>query len=100
MKRFTVAVLVAAVAVPLTLGGCRLDSARGRTQIILTGESFVSGSDAVQKANTIIKNSAACGCRAISIGGYGAADEGMVVGVPILLDCPSGTTLFPIGTCQ
>lgn len=102
MKRMTVAMLVTAVAVPLSLGGCQFNPLPqgGRTQIVLSGESFVSGAEAIQKANTIIGNAAACGCRAISVGGYGAADEGMVVGVPVLLDCPSGTTLLPLGTCQ
>jgi hypothetical protein len=102
MKKMTVAILITAVAVLLALGGYQLNTFTrgGRTQLVLAGESFVSGADAIQKANTIIKNAAACGCRAISVGGYGAADAGMVVGVPVLLDCPSGTTLLPIGTCQ
>jgi hypothetical protein len=77
------------------LGGCAQRS--GGTQIVLLGESFASGSEAVNEVNTAIANAAAAGCEAISVGGYGAAGEGLVIGVPVLVDCPRGTTLLPNG---
>lgn len=44
-----------------------------------------------------ISNAAGSGCRAVSVGGYGAGGEGLVIGVPVLLDCPQGTRLLPTG---
>ncbi len=78
------------------LGGC----AQGTdgTRIVLLGESFASGSEAVNEVNNKIVNAAAAGCKAISVGGYGAAGEGLVIGVPVLVDCPRGTALLPDGT--
>ena len=101
MRRITVVSLVAIVAILVTLGGCQLfrSTPQGGTQVIVVGESFVSGSEAVQEANNFVTNAAACGCRAISVGGYGAGGEALVFGVPVLLDCPSATTLLPDGTC-
>ena len=68
------------------------------TQIILLGESFASGPEAVQEANKRIANATSSGCKAISVGGYGASGERLIIGVPVLLECPLGTQLLPDGT--
>ncbi|MFV2005470.1 MAG: hypothetical protein ACC650_09695 [Gammaproteobacteria bacterium] len=68
------------------------------TQIILLGESSASGSDAVMEANNKVTNAAGSGCKAISVGGYATGGEGLIIGVPVLLDCPLNTQLLPDGT--
>jgi len=69
-----------------------------RTQIILLGQSYASGDEAVKEANNAAENAAGSGCNAISVGGFGAAGEGLLIGVPVLVDCPYGTSLLPDGT--
>lgn len=68
------------------------------TQIVLLGESNASGAEAVQEANNKVVNAAGSGCEAISVGGYGAGGEGLVIGVPVLVKCPVNTRLLPDGT--
>ena len=72
------------------------------TQIVLLGESFATGSEAVREVNLAIQNAATSNCQAISVGGYAAAgdfiERGLVIGVPVLVECPQGTRLLPNGT--
>ena len=87
--------------VPLLLSavlvtGC--SQLRGQ-QWIVAGQSSVSGDEAVREANNFVANAAAHGCKAISVGGFGAGGEGLIIGVPVLLDCPLGApALTPTGT--
>jgi len=68
------------------------------TQIILLGESHASGADAVQEATNKVNNAASSGCKAVSVGGYATGGEGLIIGVPVLVDCPLNTQLLPDGT--
>ena len=70
------------------------------TEIVLIGDSFATGAEAAIEANNIIQNAAAGGCKAISVGGYGAAAEGKEIGVVVLVQCPQGTRLLPNGQVQ
>lgn len=81
-----------AILAGLALTGCPPPPS---TQIVIVGESFASGAEAVREANNLIASAAGSGCEAISVGGYGAGGEGLVIGVPVLLDCPLGTQLPP-----
>ena len=96
MKKINVVLVVVAVAV-LAFVGCPQPQPGPSTQIVVLGDSFASGSEAVTEVNNIIGNAAGSGCKAVSVGGYGAGGEGLIIGVPVLLDCPLGTTLLPTG---
>ena len=81
------------ITVALISSGC----ATG-TQYVLLGESTIPGSQAVAEANIRVSNANASGCKAVSVGGYGLDGEGTLIGIPVLVDCPSGTKLLPDGT--
>ena len=81
----------------VTLGLLAACSGTGN-QFVLLGESTIPGSQAVAEANIAIKNANNAGCNAISVGGYGLAGEGTLVGVPVLVECPAGVRLLPNGT--
>ena len=66
-------------------------------QVILLGEATIPGSQAVGEANVAVRNANAAGCNAISVGGYGLAGEGTLVGIPVLVECPPGVRLLPNG---
>tara|TARA_R110002167_G_scaffold57701_8_gene163236 strand:- start:3910 stop:4194 length:285 start_codon:yes stop_codon:yes gene_type:complete len=66
-------------------------------QIVLLGEATIPGSQAVGEANVAIRNANAAGCNAISVGGYGLAGEGTLIGIPVLVECPRGVSLLPNG---
>jgi len=66
-------------------------------QFIVLGESTIPGSMAVGEANVAVKNANAAGCNAISVGGYGLGSEATLIGVPVLIECPSGVRLLPNG---
>jgi len=69
---------------------------------VVVGESGASGSEASNEVNMIIANAERSGCEAISVGGYGAGARveggGLLIGIPVLLECPQGTILLPDGT--
>ena len=67
-------------------------------QFIVLGEATIPGSQAVGEANVAVRNANAAGCNAISVGGYGLAGEGTLIGVPVLIECPAGVRLLPNGT--
>jgi len=87
------------LAIGLLVGACTLPSG---TQIVVVGESGASGSEASNEVNMIIANAERSGCEAISVGGYGAGARveggGLLIGIPVLLECPQGTILLPDGT--
>ena len=91
MKKLNIR-LITGVVVVLFLSGCT------GTQYVLLGESTIPGTQAVAEANIKIKNANASGCKAISVGGYGLGNEGTLIGIPVLVDCPAGTNLLPDGT--
>ncbi len=71
-------------------------------QFVLLGESTIPGTQAVAEANIRVANANAAGCRAVSVGGYGLGrggeGSGTLVGVPVLVSCPSTVRLLPNGT--
>ncbi len=71
------------------------------TQIVVVGESGATGAEASNEVNNIILNAERSGCEAISVGGYGAGARveggGLLIGIPVLLECPQGTILLPDG---
>ena len=87
------------LAISLFLGACTLPSG---TQIVVVGESGASGAEASNEVNRIIANAERSGCEAISVGGYAAGAQveegGLLIGIPVLLECPQGTILLPDGT--
>ena len=97
MSRFTIAprpVLAALVIAGAGLAGCAQPSG---TQIVLLGQSTSGGQVAAQQVNRFIANAEAAGCNAISVGGYAAAEDGVIIGIPVLVECPQGTRLGPDG---
>ncbi len=73
------------------LSGC----AGTGNQFIVLGEATIPGSQAVGEANVAVRNANAAGCNAISVGGYCLAGEGTLIGIPFLIECPSGVRLLP-----
>ncbi len=88
MKRL----LLASVFILLT--GC----AGTGNQFIVLGEGTIPGSQPVGEANVAVRNANAEGCNAISVGGYGLGSEATLIGIPVLIECPSGIRLLPNGT--
>jgi len=89
-----------ALAAAFGLAGCT--TLAPGAQYVVHGESFASGSEAVQEASLAIARARTAGCRAVSVGGYGAGagvetGGGLVIGVPVLVDCPAGVRLLPSG---
>jgi hypothetical protein len=101
MRGVHVTILLAAAGTLLLLGSCGLFQPQ-TTGIVLLGDSMAAGSEAVVEVNNAVANAERAGCRAISVGGYaaGAAVEvggGLVIGIPVLVECPRGTVLLPDG---
>ena len=85
--------LIIGIVLVMFLSGCSTGK-----QYVLLGESTIPGTQAVAEANIRIHNANASGCKAISVGGYGLGNEGTLIGIPVLVDCPAGTNLLPDGT--
>lgn len=83
-------------AIPVLLLSACVSPGTGN-QFIVLGEATIPGSQAVGEANVAVRNANAAGCNAISVGGYGLAGEGTLVGVPVLIECPAGVRLLPNG---
>ena len=68
-------------------------------QQVLLGNSFASGDEATAEVNLKIANANAAGCKAISVGGYGlgGGETGKEIGIPVLMECPTGVDLLPNG---
>lgn len=67
------------------------------TSHVVIGESFATGAEAAQELQLAINRAQTVGCRAISVGGYGAGGEGMVIGIAALMSCPGDIDLIPTG---
>lgn len=95
--RKLIAITLAALLTP----ACTTVAATGNgNEVILLGESNITGEAAVAEANLRLRNSQAAGCYGISVGGYAAAalERGMVYGIPFMVRCPAGVNLLPNGT--
>lgn len=64
---------------------------------VVVGESNATGVEAAQELQLAINRTQTVGCKAISVGGYGAAGEGMVLGLAALVSCPLGVHIIPTG---
>lgn len=98
MRNLTVILIFAILVVVIYGQFTRTSGQPSGTQIVLVGTSNSSGAAAAAMVNSFIGNAASSGCEAISVGGYAAGGEGLVIGIPVLVDCPAGTTLNPDGT--
>lgn len=70
---------------------------------VFLGESNITGEEAAQEANLIVRNANAAGCRGVSVGGYAATNADppqLVYGVPVMVSCPQGVVLLPNGALQ
>lgn len=96
MRNISIPVIVTMACV---LGACALP--RG-TQLVVVGESGATGAAAAAQANQFIANAEQSGCEAVSVGGYAAGAKaeggGLLIGIPVLLECPQGTSLLPDGS--
>ncbi len=97
---FSMLFMAVSLAGFICLSSCAQPAAAPSTQVILIGSSFAGGAEAAIEANNALQNATAAGCKAISVGGYGAASEGQEIGVVVLVECPQGTRLLPNGQAQ
>lgn len=99
MKRIVIGLM--ALFTPLLLvTGCQHTSSHNNTgtkSFVVIGESMASGADAAQELQLAINKVQTVGCKAVSVGGYGAAGEGMILGLAALVNCPVGIHLIPTG---
>ncbi|REL26886.1 hypothetical protein DXX93_10095 [Thalassotalea euphylliae] len=96
MKNSLILSLIPAV---LSLTGCQHTpvSSAPTKSFVIVGESNAGGVDAAQELQLAINRSQTVGCKAISVGGYGAGGEGMVLGIAALISCPLGVHIIPTG---
>ena len=64
---------------------------------VIIGESMATGAEAAQELQLAINRTQTVGCKATSVGGYGAAGEGMIIGLAALINCPVGVHIIPTG---
>ena len=64
---------------------------------VIIGESMATGAEAAQELQLAINRTQTVGCKAVSVGGYGAAGEGMILGLAALINCPIGVHIIPTG---
>lgn len=64
---------------------------------VVIGESMATGAEAAQELQLAINRTQTVGCKAVSVGGYGAAGEGMILGLAALINCPIGVHIIPTG---
>ena len=86
----------------LTVSCAQLQSGPSNDFVFL-GESNISGEEAAQEANVIVRNANTAGCRGVSVGGYAATNVDppqLVYGVPVMVSCPQGVVLLPNGAPQ
>lgn len=81
------------------VSGCQRHQARtsGGNSFVIIGESMATGAEAAQELQLAINRTQTVGCTAVSVGGYGAAGEGMVLGLAALIKCPGGIHIIPTG---
>ena len=102
MTRPKTAIALAALLIAATglLVGCQQQPSG--VQFVIYGDSFATVAEAAQEANLAIERAAQAGCRAISVGGVGAGGAGetgggLVLAVPVLIECPAGTDIITTG---
>ncbi|MBN0987110.1 hypothetical protein [Amphritea pacifica] len=90
---------VVCVTALIFITGCQHNPTRmsGGKSFVIIGESMATGAEAAQELQLAINRSQTVGCEAISVGGYGAAGEGMVLGLAALIRCPDGVHIIPTG---
>ena len=102
MQKFILSVLPCSLLIGC--GGLPVSLTGAPNDFVFLGESNVSGEEAAQEANLIVRNSNASGCRGQSVGGYAMTThlEGgqLVYGVPVMVRCPGGVVLLPNGSAQ
>lgn len=98
MKTRTFELLILVFAVVL-MSGCAGMQARSSSakSFVIIGESNATGAEAAQELQLAINRSQTVGCRAKSVGGYGAAGEGLILGLAALIQCPEGVHIIPTG---
>jgi len=64
---------------------------------VIIGESNATGAEAAQELQLAINRTQTVGCEAKSVGGYGAAGEGLILGIAALISCPKGVHIIPTG---
>ena len=83
--------------------GCAQLQSGPSNDFVFLGESNITGEEAAQEANLIVRNANAAGCRGVSVGGYAATNVDppmLVYGVPVMVSCPPGVVLLPNGAAQ
>lgn len=90
--------ILSVLAIGVAVGACAMPSG---TQVVVVGESGATGAEAANEVNRFIATAEQSGCEAISVGGYAAGARaeggGLLIGIPVLLECPQGTNLLPNG---
>ena len=81
----------------IVLSGCTHTQTTGSKSFVIIGESMATGAEAAQELQLAINRTQTVGCKAISVGGYGAAGEGMILGLAALIRCPGGVHIIPTG---
>lgn len=87
------------IASAIFITGCQHNPvSTGPTKsFVVIGESSATGADAAQELQLAINRSQTVGCKAISVGGYGAGGEGMILGLAALISCPTNVHIIPTG---
>ena len=94
-ERYAMYLKIGPLLMGLLLAACV--QAPATTSHVIIGESFATGAEAAQELQLAINRSQTVGCKAISVGGYGAGGEGLVIGIAALMSCPSDIDLIPTG---
>ncbi len=91
---------IGALLTGILIGSCAQTPApapQQTTSHVIIGESNASGAEAAQELQLAINRSQTVGCEAISVGGYGAGGEGLIIGIAALMSCPRDIDLIPTG---
>jgi len=93
--------LMLVISSPFLFSGC-MHNPSGSTSsntmsFVIVGESNATGVEAAQELQLAINRVQTVGCKAESVGGYGAAGEGMVLGIAALINCPLDIHVIPTG---
>jgi len=85
------------IVIAALVSGCMHTQTAGSKSFVIIGESMATGAEAAQELQLAINRTQTVGCKAISVGGYGAAGEGMILGLAALIRCPDGVHIIPTG---
>ena len=89
--------LLLVILSPLLFSGCMHNPSGNTMSFVIVGESNATGVEAAQELQLAINRVQTVGCKAESVGGYGAAGEGMVLGIAALISCPLDIHIIPTG---